>query len=557
MTSANGTTGPNGSTVPFKELSSAEVKDLIGRPRATVFDVGDRLFPAYNVAGKPGVTVFDYATADARKLRQMLRSEGQARKVEQVLTLPIRSAAWEIRAAPGGDAEAAWVKEQFTDRLDWVIDQLTTAIVFRKAYFELTFRLDGNGVALDSIECRPPGGCEQGHDPTTGGPAGFRQRIAWPAGLLTGPGGALIGVPRADLSRAETTPGYVDVPESRSFVFVHGAYREPIEGLSDLDVCYWAWETIKKIQFLWFQFLEQQSLPKLIAYGDDQSQADRNADAIAAAKASGVLGVPRSNDPAAKAFEVIASDGAGAGQFLTAISYLESKMSASVLAGFTDLAALASHSRSQGSYALSADQSEFFLAARQAVADEMAEAVSRGLFAKLCHLQFGMDCKPPTLNIGPLSKHDKERAVNMLNALIVAPQFNVPTQLVDLLINSVAGFVGLPVDQVAEMVKENPTQARCWPRPRRAPSLRASRTAPSARTDCRSRRALCPMWPHRTRLVRPRQRPPPHRLLRRRRSRTTATRSGWSAKWPGSPTPSTSTRPAPMLGKTRAPSSKT
>jgi hypothetical protein len=42
----------------------------------------------------------------------------------------------------------------------------------------------------------------------------------------------------------------------------HGFYREPIKGVSDLDVAYWCYETKQKVLFLWFQVLENQNLPK-------------------------------------------------------------------------------------------------------------------------------------------------------------------------------------------------------------------------------------------------------------------------------------------------------
>lgn len=425
-------------------LTPAEKKRLQGPPLSTPFDNYDRLFASFDQG-----RVFDYNDQSTRAIKEMLRVDGQARKVEQVLTLPIRSAAWEIRKAPGGEAEYQYVKAQLEDKLGKVIDQLTTAISFRKAYFELTFGLDGDTVTVESIDYRPPATCEAAWDPKTGQPMGFRQRIANPGGIITIQPGQR---QRGDL------PGYVTIDPERAFVYVHGAYREPIEGLSDLEVALWCYETTKKIQFLWFKFLEKQSSPQVVVYGDDQTQADLNGAALADAQASAVISWPRPADPTARTHDIIEASGRGASQFLEAINYLESKMSASVLAGFTDLAALATHQRGQGSYALSADQSEFFLAARQAVADEIAEAVSADLFKRLCVQQFGPDCKPPTLEIGPLSKHDKERAVTMLNNLITAPQFNVPPAFVDLLITSTAGYLGLPVDQVAQMVKDHPVQ---------------------------------------------------------------------------------------------------
>lgn len=431
----------NGAVQP----TPAQMRSLAGPPLSSTFDVYERMFASFDMG-----TVFDYGQADARDLREMLRRDGNARKIEQVLTLPLRSAAWEIRPAPGGDREAAYVKTLFTDKLDAIIAQMTSGIIYRKAFFELAWTVDASGtVGLEQVAYRPATSCEAGFDPHTGVHKGFRQRVGNPGGIIT-------IKPRTP--QAGDLPGYVTIPAERAFVYTHGIHREPITGLSDFEVASWAYQTKQKILFLWCQFLEQQSTPKVIAYGDDRTQADTNRDALAEAAASAVIGWERSADPTAKMFDVLSTDGAGATQFLQMISYLDSQMSSSVLAGFTDLTALASHSRTQGSYALSADQSEFFLSARQAVADEMAGQITEQLFQRACLYQFGPDAKAPSLKIGPLSKHDKERAVNMLNQLIVAPQFNVPPGFVDQLINSVSGYLGLNVDQVAQLVKDHPTE---------------------------------------------------------------------------------------------------
>lgn len=426
----------NGATT----LTAAQKRALTGPAVSTPFDVYERLFPSFR-----GGVVFDYGEFDARQMREMLRRDGNARKIEQVLTLPIRSAGWEIRAAPGGDTEAALVRDVLSTKLDMVIAQMSSAVVYRKAFFELVWQLAGPRVVLDQVAYRPATSCEGGHDARTGEPAGFRQRVGNPGGL--------VNVTRQD----PDSPGYVTIAADRAFVYVHGAHREPIQGYSDMDVVYWCWETLQKLRFLWFQYLEGQSLPKLLAYGDSLGQAEVNRDAIAQADASAVIAVERPADPQARAFDVLESSGRGADQFAQATQYLEGLMSASVLAGFTDLSALAAHVRGQGSYALSADQSEFFLAARQAVADEMADQITRGLFGPLCRYNFGADAAVPALRIGPLSKREKERALAMMESLIVAPWFNCPPPLVDMLITSSAGLLGLPMDRVAEAVREHPT----------------------------------------------------------------------------------------------------
>lgn len=74
------------------------------------------------------------------------------------------------------------------------------------------------------------------------------------------------------------------------FVFVNGARREPIKGVSDLSVAWWAYETKMKIWFLLCQFLENQSLPKTVVYGDGIEEAQELAEDVASLRSSGVLG---------------------------------------------------------------------------------------------------------------------------------------------------------------------------------------------------------------------------------------------------------------------------
>jgi hypothetical protein len=54
-------------------------------------------------------------------------------------------------------------------------------------------------------------------------------------------------------------PGYVPVPKHKAFVYTHGKHREPVNGVSDLDVCFAAYENKQKLKFLWAQYLECQS----------------------------------------------------------------------------------------------------------------------------------------------------------------------------------------------------------------------------------------------------------------------------------------------------------
>lgn len=412
------------------KLTDQEKKALAGPMLANPYDVDDRLFPDFQ-----GGDVFAYDW-DARELKEMLRRSGKARSVEQVLTLPLRSAKWEIQ---GSGEVADFVRGVLDDKLNLVIDQMTAAATYKKAFFELVWKLDGGRVVIDEIGWRPPTACEAGFDEKTGRPSGFRQRITHPGGLVVTAEGQ------------KTLPGYVRIPQQRAFVYTHGRHREPVMGISDMDVAHWCYETQQKLLFLWFQYLERQSLPNVIAYGNDRTEADANADTIAEMKSGGVAGMPRGNDPQAKVFEILESSGKGADQFIQAVRYLDEMMPASVLAGFTELAGAASGT---GSYALSADQSEFFLASRQAVADEMAESVNDGLIRPLVVYNFGPQAELPKLRIGPLANKALDRALAMLQAIIASPQLNAPHEFVDELVKRTATHLGLDEKVVHKAVDE-------------------------------------------------------------------------------------------------------
>lgn len=425
-------------------LSTAERRQLLADEQGTPFDAYERIFASFDQG-----RVFHYGEQDAADFRSMLARSGKARSLEQVLTLPLRGAPWKITPADGDTGQARLVHENLGDKLNLIIDQMTSALTFRRAFFETSWTLNDQGqVIYDDVALRPATGCEAGFDPGTGRPRGFRQRVVPVAGYFPqakGPG----------MTKSQI-PGYVIVNPNRAFVYTHGQYRDPIAGISDLDVALWCWQTSQKIMFLWFQYLEQQSLPKTIVYGDDDLQAEQRAAKLAGLRSSGVLGISRSGDNT-KTFDILESSGKGAEQFLCAITYLESSMVNSALAGFTELASQTTSisSSSTGSYALSADQSEFFLISRQAVADEIADAVRRDLFGPLIAYNFGVKAPVPRLQIGPLSKESGKRSLDLLKAALVAPTLNVPRDFVDQLTMVVAELCGLDSAQVREAIDQD------------------------------------------------------------------------------------------------------
>jgi len=247
------------------------------------------------------------------------------------------------------------------------------------------------------------------------------------------------------------TPGWVDISKLRSFVHINGKHRQPLTGTSELELCHWAYMTKTKILWLWYTFLESQSLPKVIVYGQDQREANARADDIASMRSSGVAGFVR-GPQGAKDFEVLSSDGRGASQFADALSFLETWQTASVLAGFTGLSSLASMGK--GSLALSQDQSAFFLKSRQAISMEIAESITHDVIAPLVTLNFGPSAAYPTFKFGALTDESSSQLVGLFQALSVAPSLQVPPAILDLITERLATVLNLDVDAVSQIVQQ-------------------------------------------------------------------------------------------------------
>lgn len=432
-------------TIQYPELSPQQAKKLLGTELGSSFDTSERLFSYWDNG-----TVLDLDTWNERGIREMLNRDGQAAALEAVLTLPIRQADWSIMPAKGDKGEAEFVRSVLLQPhhaggmktpMQQVIGQATSAQIYRAAFFEKVYsiRPDDGMVIYDKLAYRPATTCQIRRKPDTADFDGFRQQV-W-----------LFGSGIANSQRANKTPGYVDIPRARSFVYIHGKHREPLRGLSELELCYWAYQTKMKLLYLWYTFLEGQALPKVAVYAEDpQSAADR-ADDLAELRSSGIVGWTYSPDQK-KAFDVIESSGQGASQFQDALAFLETWQTASVLAGFTGLSSLASLGR--GSLALSSDQSAFFLKSRQAITQELATDITNEVVAPLVAYNFGANAAYPVFQFGPLIDDNATALTTMFQTLAVAPGLQIPTGIMDLLTERIATVLDLDVDSVDAIIQD-------------------------------------------------------------------------------------------------------
>jgi hypothetical protein len=212
-----------------------------------------------------------------------------------------------------------------------------------------------------------------------------------------------------------------------------------------MEVSYWCYQTKMKLLYLWYHFLESQALPRVIVYGPDQPEANNRADSIAALKSSGVVGMeyPATGQ---KAFEVMENNADSGKFFLDALSFLEGWQVHSVLAGF--MALTSSQTGGKGSYALSQDQSSFYLKSRQGVANEISQAYSHQVIQPLVLLNFGPDAAFPQAKFGPLQDEQEQALLTLFGQIAAAPALHIPIQVVDLITERMASILQLDVDQV-------------------------------------------------------------------------------------------------------------
>jgi hypothetical protein len=433
--------------VAFPDLKPGNRRALMGAEIGTQFDIGQRLF-AYYGSGD----VFDYGEWTARDMGAMFRRDGKCSALELVLTLPIREADYQIQPAKGDKGEAQLAHDilltpdvvgGMKTPFQQLIGQITSAQVYRRAFFEKVWKINDQGqIIYDKISYRPPATCQARYDAKTAAAHGFRQQV-W---LF---GGQLM------VSKNQKVPGFVDIPQIRSYIYTHMKHRQPLTGASEMDVAYWCYQTKMKLLYLWYYFLENQALQRLVVYGNDQTEANVRSDDVASLKGSGVVGLIHP-EPGQKAFEAIPSQGDAGQYFAQAMEFLEGWQIGSVLAGFMGLAG--GSTGGKGSYALSQDQSSFYLKSRQAVSKEIAESVTYDIIRPLIMLNHGPGAAFPSFKFGPLQDEQIQALLTLFGQMAAAPVLHVPLPVFDLITERMATILQLDVDQVHDALTSTANQ---------------------------------------------------------------------------------------------------
>lgn len=416
-------------------MAVVDITHLLDSEQGSAFDLDNVMFTAYDDGG-----VFQYDTDNfVRNMKEMLRGkvpDAKAQTLESVLSLPIRQAPFYLNQ--GRARKEVYDRLQrilfapannggMSTPMNLVVAQMCQAFVYKKAYFEKVWTKDivdrkPVGYKYDKVAWRPPETCALERDGKNGAFKGFRQ----------------MPIRMDDTEEKKFSP-------QRAFVYIHGTHRDPMEGVSDLLVTQWCYQTKQKIRYLWYSFLEGQALPKTIVKNPDATAAIAAANKIVGLKGGGVVGLGAENE-----VDSLESNGRGAAEFKAALQWLDSEASSSVLAGFTDLGAMAAGGT--GSFALSKDQTDFFLMSREAEKKEMQDCINHYLIADLMFWNFGPNEIAPVFEFGPINQDDASAAIALLQATAQTPvnQSVLPQEFFDELCMRVAGFLELDVVTVRE-----------------------------------------------------------------------------------------------------------
>ena len=412
-----------------------DLTHLLDKEQGSAFDLDSIMFGTFQDGG-----VFNYdSTGFVREIKEMLTGDApdpKAQTLESVLTLPVRQAPFYIQQRRSSDKVYERIHRILTapannggmvTPMNLIVAQMCNAFVYKKAFFEKVWTVDEydgkrQGYKYDKVAWRPPATCAIERDPDTGAFMGFRQ----------------MPIRLEDTDEKRFNP-------LRSFVYIHGTHRDPMDGVSDLHVTQWCYKTKQKIRFLWYQFLEGQALPKTVVKNSDPNAAIDAARKLIGLRQGGVVGLDANNS-----VDALESSGRGATEFKAAMQWLDSEASSSVLAGFTDLGAMAAGGT--GSFALSKDQTDFFLMSREAEKKEMQDYINQYLVADLVRWNFGPNEPAPYFEFGPINQDDASAAISLLQATAQTPvnQSVLPQEFFDELTLRVAGFLELDVVTVRE-----------------------------------------------------------------------------------------------------------
>jgi hypothetical protein len=389
--------------------------------------------------------VFAVQEPMVKDYQHMLATDGKAAAIELMLSYPIISAPWSIEPAKGDTGEAEFIYDALTalphqggpkTTVEQLVSQMTAAFTNRVAFFEKVFKVnDDNKIVYDKIALRPPETCQLAFDARRAEVTGFRQMpVIYEAGNYSP-------------LWSSGLKDWIFVPNKRAFTYVHGTWRDPLLGASNMRVVYWCYQTKRKIRWLWYQLLDQSVLPKTIVYNPDENQAKIDAKKVSMLRGRGVVALENTSE--VKAYE---ASGKASTEYQAAMNYLDNEMLDSGLLGFFGLSSAAGEGK--GSFALAESLSEMFHSTRRYVAVDMARQITNDVIGPLVAYNFGPKGTIPRFKFGPLNKSNQSQLMDIFSK-VATTGAKVPVEFYDQLIAAVATALELDPGKVAKDLEVN------------------------------------------------------------------------------------------------------
>jgi len=386
-----------------------------------------------------GDEFIDTAKVKAKDYKKMLDSDGTVQALYNTIVMPILGSNWTIE--PEDDTpEAVKQSDEVEDSLrtpphkggmstpfDLVMAQSLRAVVEGYAGFEKVYTIKKGQIAFRKIAWRDPTTITMRTD-ERGGFNGFKQR-------------AFIG------SKYEE----INIPVDRSFLFTYGKEFHNLKGRSAFTAAYVAYDKKRRLYYFAEQQAQSDALKtKVVTVKDgakiNQDELDATVAAIDELGFKATAGLP-----AGYALDTLKSENAL--DLMPLIDHYNAEMARSVLAMFI---LLGTGSKS-GSYALSQDQSDFFIQALMSIRKNLESHITSYLISDLYRFNY------ETPKYGTFKFEDiTDSTIDLLKQVFVklTEKDRLPQEVIDGVVQKVADKLDIDVDLLEKANKGKETDSK-------------------------------------------------------------------------------------------------
>lgn len=376
-------------------------------------------------------TVYEYKEPTTRDIIRAFDVDPQLQATELAMTQPLRSANWSIEPTAGDSGEAFWCREilekppesgGIKTPMSTIIAQCARAPFVRRAHFELVWKKDEEGRdVLEDIAYRPPETCRVMAD-DNGRVLGFRQ-----TGMKPHSGAVLDEI----------------FGPNKSFVYIYGSYRNPVQGHSIAQTGYKTYLDKQKVLRLYFLHLQNVALSSIKGeYDGPEGQAGQEKLTRKLQKLRGGGTVVLGPGESANFFE----GGRAGEEFRNALRYLDSQIAGSMLMRFLQLGT----DSNTGSWSLSRDHSDFYLMSLESIQHEIASSITTQILSRLVFWNFGPNAKFPVFTFERLSETQRMRSLQTWEKLVTAATpVNIDKRIVHAITQKAMPALDIDLGQIA------------------------------------------------------------------------------------------------------------